>query len=123
MPCCNEYGYCRPEAEWLAGQFRDCNGLSNGINLPEVDMKIISTIYLYNIYDHPQDVLKLEAFYTAIEQGVVSSPGGPALLRDFLSPTSAAAATGEAREAVPLTTTTTTTTVTPKIIEVRKISL
>ena len=66
-------------------------------------------------------MLKLEAFYTAIEQGVVSSPGGPALLRDFLSPTSAAAATGEAREAVPLTTT--TTTVTPKIIEVRKISL
>ena len=38
VPCCNEYGYCRPEAEWLAGQFRDCNGLSNGINLPEVDM-------------------------------------------------------------------------------------
>ena len=68
-------------------------------------------------------MLKLEAFYTAIEQGVVSSPGGPALLRDFLSPTSAAAATGEAREAVPLTTTTTTTTVPPKIIEVRKISL
>ena len=64
-------------------------------------------------------MLKLEAFYTAIEQGVVSSPGGPALLRDFLSPTSAAAATGEAREAVPLTTTT-TTTVTPKIIEVSK---
>ena len=118
MPCCNEYGYCRPEAEWLAGQFRDCNGLSNGINLPEVNIKIISTIYLQYIYDLPQDVLKLEAFYTAIEQGVVSSPGGPALLRDFLSPTSAAAATGEAREAVPLTTTTTTTTVTPKIIEV-----
>ena len=38
VPCCNEYGYCRPEAEWLAGQFRDCNGLSNGINLPEVDI-------------------------------------------------------------------------------------
>ena len=113
MPCCNEYGYCRPEAEWLAGQFRDCNGLSNGINLPEVDR----VDNIYDIYELPQDVLKLEAFYTAIEQGVVSSPGGPALLRDFLSPTSAAAATGEAREAVPLTTTT-TTTVTPKIIEV-----
>merc|ERR1712117_868080 len=28
--CCTEYGYCRPQAEWLAGNFRDCNGVSNG---------------------------------------------------------------------------------------------
>merc|ERR1712227_682067 len=32
--CCTEYGYCRPQAEWLAKQFRDCNGVSNGIPLP-----------------------------------------------------------------------------------------
>merc|ERR1719228_1043312 len=32
--CCTEYGYCRPQAEWLAMQFRDCNGVSNGIPLP-----------------------------------------------------------------------------------------
>merc|ERR1719452_440364 len=28
--CCSEYGYCRPQAEWVAGNFRDCNGVSNG---------------------------------------------------------------------------------------------
>merc|ERR1712243_202799 len=33
--CCSEYGYCRPEAEWAAGSFRDCNGVSNGTPLPE----------------------------------------------------------------------------------------
>ena len=32
--CCTEYGYCRPQAEWLAGAFRDCNGVSNGLPLP-----------------------------------------------------------------------------------------
>merc|ERR1711872_887512 len=32
--CCTEYGYCRPQAEWLAKQFRDCYGVSNGIPLP-----------------------------------------------------------------------------------------
>merc|ERR1719427_1047479 len=32
--CCTEYGYCRPQAEWLAGAFRDCNGVSNGLALP-----------------------------------------------------------------------------------------
>merc|ERR1719445_760924 len=34
VECCTEYGYCRPQAEWLAKQFRDCNGVSNGIPLP-----------------------------------------------------------------------------------------
>merc|ERR1712025_1325283 len=24
------YGYCRSQAEWAAGAFRDCNGVSNG---------------------------------------------------------------------------------------------
>merc|ERR1712122_222961 len=32
--CCTEYGYCRPQAEWVAGAFRDCNGVSNGRELP-----------------------------------------------------------------------------------------
>merc|ERR1711973_910286 len=29
-PCCSEFGYCQIEANWRAGLFRDCNGLSNG---------------------------------------------------------------------------------------------
>merc|ERR1711942_213289 len=33
-PCCSEYGYCQPEANWRAGAFRDCNGVSNGTPLP-----------------------------------------------------------------------------------------
>ena len=43
------------QAEWLSGQFRDCNGLSNGLKLPD-------------------DVLRLEAIYTAIENGLTSGP-------------------------------------------------
>merc|ERR1712003_23664 len=31
--CCSEFGYCRPKAEWDAGYFRDCNGVSNGLPL------------------------------------------------------------------------------------------
>merc|ERR1712130_937655 len=23
--CCTEFGYCRPQAEWVAGAFRDCS--------------------------------------------------------------------------------------------------
>ena len=34
VPCCNEYGYCRTREEWEDQQFRDCNGVSNGIDLP-----------------------------------------------------------------------------------------
>merc|ERR1712240_930750 len=34
-PCCSEYGYCQIESNWRAGVFRDCNGVSNGIALPE----------------------------------------------------------------------------------------
>merc|ERR1712227_764347 len=33
-PCCSEYGYCRTREEWKQLKFRDCNGVSNGINLP-----------------------------------------------------------------------------------------
>merc|ERR1719410_942931 len=33
-PCCSEYGYCRPLSEWEYGEFRDCNGVSNGTPLP-----------------------------------------------------------------------------------------
>merc|ERR1719245_1167336 len=32
--CCTEYGYCRPYPEWVGGNFRDCNGKSNGKALP-----------------------------------------------------------------------------------------
>jgi len=32
--CCTEYGYCHPKSNWLAGEFRDCNGESNGTPLP-----------------------------------------------------------------------------------------
>ena len=35
VPCCNEYGYCRSREEWSELQFRDCNGVSNGIDLPK----------------------------------------------------------------------------------------
>jgi len=31
--CCTEYGYCRSQAEWAVGAFRDCNGVSNGTPL------------------------------------------------------------------------------------------
>jgi len=34
-PCCSEFGYCQSEANWHAGVFRDCNGVSNGAALPE----------------------------------------------------------------------------------------
>merc|ERR1712240_919166 len=29
-PYCSEFGYCQIEANWHAGLFRDCNGVSNG---------------------------------------------------------------------------------------------
>ena len=80
------------------GAFRDCNGLSNGINLPD-------------------DVLKLEAFYTAIEKGIVESPGAPAVLKNFLSSSSASGLASTALGS-DTTTTTTTTTEPPEIIEV-----
>merc|ERR1712002_259776 len=34
-PCCSEYGYCQTRADWWAQKFRDCNGESNGIALPQ----------------------------------------------------------------------------------------
>ena len=54
-PCCSEYGYCVTEAAWLSATVRDCNGLSNGASLPE-------------------EVIRLEAFYAAIEKGVINDP-------------------------------------------------
>jgi len=33
--CCTEYGYCQPKSAWEEKLFRDCNGESNGIELPE----------------------------------------------------------------------------------------
>ena len=35
VSCCNEYGYCKTREEWEAKQFRDCNGVSNGIDTSE----------------------------------------------------------------------------------------
>ena len=32
--CCTEYGYCHPRASWDQQLFRDCNGESNGSQLP-----------------------------------------------------------------------------------------
>jgi len=32
--CCTEYGYCHPRSSWISGLFRDCNGESNGEELP-----------------------------------------------------------------------------------------
>ena len=32
--CCTEYGYCHPRAGWEQELFRDCNGESNGSQLP-----------------------------------------------------------------------------------------
>ena len=48
LPCCSEYGFCQTEQQWRQGQFRDCNGLSNGNSIPD-------------------DVIKLEAFFAAIK--------------------------------------------------------
>merc|ERR1719187_184424 len=31
--CCSEYGYCHSRESWLEGNFRDCNGESNGTPL------------------------------------------------------------------------------------------
>merc|ERR1719461_231788 len=99
VPCCNEYGFCKTEAEWIAGVFRDCNGLSNGISLPD-------------------DVIKLEAFYAAIENGVVGD--GVTALQNALLPSSSRGDDAFNRLEAETTTTTTTTTSTegPTIIEV-----
>ena len=80
-PCCNEYGYCVTEAQWVSGVFRDCNGLSNGTPLPE-------------------EVIKLEAFYAAIEAGIIDNPNSAAFPGDRNSPSESTASA---------TTTTTTT--------------
>ena len=58
LPCCNEYGFCRPEEDWRQGQFRDCNGVSNGNSVPD-------------------DVIKLEAFFAAIKFSGFSGFSGP----------------------------------------------
>ena len=61
-PCCNEYGYCQTRQAWVQGQFRDCNGLSNGNSIPD-------------------DVIKLEAFFAAIKfSGFSFGPIGPIVI-------------------------------------------
>jgi len=37
--CCTELGFCRSQAEWEAGDFRDCNGITNGRPLPDETLK------------------------------------------------------------------------------------
>merc|ERR1711936_423349 len=37
--CCNEYGYCKTQEAWNRGEFRDCNGISNGFALPDSTVK------------------------------------------------------------------------------------
>merc|ERR1712045_307172 len=36
---CNEYGYCKTQEAWNRGEFRDCNGISNGFALPDSTVK------------------------------------------------------------------------------------
>ena len=60
--CCNEYGFCRTrvgcqvdgendcnenhvlQEEWNNQQFRDCNGVSNGIDLPDAVLQIENSL-------------------------------------------------------------------------------
>merc|ERR1711962_110283 len=44
LPCCNEYGYCRSREEWTQQRFRDCNGVSNGIDLPDSVLDLENTL-------------------------------------------------------------------------------
>merc|ERR1711962_1384950 len=44
LPCCNEYGYCRSREEWTQQRFRDCNGASNGIDLPDSMLDLENTL-------------------------------------------------------------------------------
>merc|ERR1719411_777459 len=72
-PCCNEYGYCVTESQWVSGVFRDCSGLSNGSPLPD-------------------EVIKLEAFYAAIEAGIIDDPNSAVAPGDRNSPSDSTAA-------------------------------
>ena len=40
VSCCNEYGFCRTREAWAAAKFRDCNGISNGIALPDAVLQL-----------------------------------------------------------------------------------
>ena len=60
-PCCNEYGYCVTEEAWLSGRWRDCNGQTNGQNLPD-------------------DVIKLEAFFAVLKSSPLLGPIGPIII-------------------------------------------
>merc|ERR1719270_2673698 len=58
--CCTEYGYCHPKSSWEAGYFRDCNGESNGQDLP------LETIQAEKICSG--EVLEEEAVLPAYEE-------------------------------------------------------
>ena len=61
-PCCNEYGYCVTEEAWLSGRWRDCNGQTNGQNLPD-------------------DVIKLEAIFAVLKSSpLMLGPIGPIVI-------------------------------------------
>ena len=51
-PCCSEYGYCQTRETWELGTiFRDCNGESNGLDLPLRSVIVILTgaVSLYSL--------------------------------------------------------------------------
>ena len=51
-PCCSEYGYCQTRESWELGTiFRDCNGESNGLDLPLRSVIVILTgaVSLYSL--------------------------------------------------------------------------
>ena len=48
-PCCTEYGYCHPRAGWEQELFRDCNGESNGLDLPLRSVILTGAASLYSL--------------------------------------------------------------------------
>merc|ERR1711909_49847 len=67
-PCCSEYGYCQTESNWHAGVFRDCNGVSNGIPLPE------ETIHAENIAASHGDTAAAGLLVVPAGAGIAAAP-------------------------------------------------
>eukprot|EP00092_Neocalanus_flemingeri_P100067 GFUD01127757.1.p1 GENE.GFUD01127757.1~~GFUD01127757.1.p1 ORF type:complete len:183 (+),score=41.10 GFUD01127757.1:32-550(+) len=44
VSCCNEYGFCRTREEWKSLKFRDCNGVSNDIALPDSVLQLENSV-------------------------------------------------------------------------------
>merc|ERR1712133_324037 len=92
--CCTEYGYCRPQAEWLAKQFRDCNGVSNGIPLPldVIDAENAAAAPLPVIAAHTAPVAAAPAVAVAAAPAVASYATAPAVASYAAAPVAAYAA-------------------------------